>query len=150
MTRRGGGTGKGRPAFTHADFLARVVVREDGCWGWRGRSDSKGYSRFTGSPSRWQRAHIYSYEHYVGPVPAGMVLDHFKCDQRWCFNYEHVRPETSGGNTLRGKSFSAVNARKKTCPHCGGPYSYRRDGRRYCRTLKNYRQRQRRMDAAKL
>lgn len=125
---------------THADFLARLVVREDGCWEWIAGRSPKGYAMFRitlEDGTTYTRAHIYSYEHYVGPVPTGLTLDHFKCDREWCVNYEHLRPATNKVNVLRGNGPTAQNARKTKCPR-GHKYDKQRsDGRRYCSECKN-------------
>lgn len=122
-----------------SDFMAHIVKLENGCWQWRGRRDRKGYGRFAST-----RAHIWAYEQKVGPVPEGTVLDHWLCDNKWCANYEHVRPETNRVNTLRGTSFSARNHAKTECPKCGGPYEVNYRGQRFCRPCRNARSRRRR------
>jgi hypothetical protein len=89
-------------------------------------------------------AHRVRYEDEVGPIPEGMVLDHYMmpggCSTSCC-NPEHVRPITNRSNILRGCSPSAKNARKSHCIH-GHPLSgdnlmvgQGRGGlpRRYCR-----------------
>ena len=54
-------------------------------------------------------AHRWSYQHHIGPVPEGLVLDHL-CRVRHCVNPDHLEPVTSRENTLRGEGFAAVNA----------------------------------------
>jgi hypothetical protein len=51
----------------------------------------------------------------VGPVPDGLVLDHFACDNPPCVNPSHLRPVTHWENSSRGNSPAAVNARKTHC-----------------------------------
>jgi hypothetical protein len=67
------------------------------------------------------RAHRVAYELLVGPIPDGMHLDHL-CRTPACVNPAHLEPVTPRVNSLRGVSFSAVNATKETCP-AGHPYS---------------------------
>lgn len=64
------------------------------------------------------RAHVYAYERKYGPVPKGLVLDHFVCDTPACCNPDHVRPTTSRRNSLRSDvAPAAINARKTHCKH---------------------------------
>ncbi len=67
------------------------------------------------------RAHRFAFEMARGPVPEGLQLDHL-CRVRHCVNPGHLELVTSRVNTLRGTSFSAVNATKTHCPK-GHPYS---------------------------
>lgn len=126
----------GRPPHGWPEFMANVTVLPNGCWQWGGRTDGKGYGMFKDT-----RAHIWAYTEKVGPVPEGMVLDHWRCDNVWCANYEHVRPETNRVNVLRGTSFSARNHAKTECPTCGGPYERNSRGQRFCRPCRNARKR---------
>jgi hypothetical protein len=47
-------------------------------------------------------------------VPTGLHLDHL-CGNRSCVRPDHLEPVTQRENTLRGGSFSAVNAKKTHC-----------------------------------
>lgn len=96
------------------------VVCENGCWEWVGNTDSQGYGRLTNRATRKMAgAHRFMYERLVGPVPAGLTLDHL-CRNRACCNPSHLEPVTHRENALRGVSFAAVNARKTHCAKCGG------------------------------
>lgn len=57
--------------------------------------------------------HVVVYEAHVGPVPEGMVLDHWVCDNRWCVNHHHVRPATQRENILRGNGATAKRHRDR-------------------------------------
>lgn len=98
-------------------LLSRVVVDEQGCWRWQGVIAPNGYGAFRiriDSRRVYKRAHRVAYETFVGPIPAGLVLDHL-CRVLDCVNPEHLEPVTVGENTRRGVGFAAVNARKRSC-----------------------------------
>lgn len=87
-----------------------------GCWLWRGNVND-GYGRF--EPRRAGkrvsvRAHRWAYEHFVGPIPAGLHLDHL-CRYRLCVNPSHLEPVTNEENNRRSESLSAHNLRKTAC-----------------------------------
>lgn len=42
-------------------------------------------------------AHRFSYQHYVGPIPPGMDVDH-RCRNRACVNPSHLRTATRSQN----------------------------------------------------
>jgi hypothetical protein len=50
---------------------------------------------------RTNRAHRLMYEQEVGPIPAGMVIDHL-CRNHRCIRPSHLEPVTRGENTRRG------------------------------------------------
>lgn len=85
-----------------------------GCHVWTAGFREGGYGWFR-DDRKSVAAHIFAWERKNGPTPSGLVLDHFACDNPPCCNPDHVRPETRGGNVLRGTAPSAVNARKQRC-----------------------------------
>lgn len=100
-------------------FWIRVVKLGDNkCWEWTGDKEKKmGYGLFLRRVvdlGKSVRAHRYSYELHKGKIPKGLVIDHL-CRNKSCVNPEHLEAVTYKENTLRGKSFSAVNARKTHC-----------------------------------
>lgn len=98
-------------------FWARVE-KGDACWRWLGANDKKtGYGSFS-QGGRTTSAHRLAYELTVGPVPAGLVLDHLchnadsgcpggrTCAHRSCVRPDHLEPVTQSINVLRGRRWS--------------------------------------------
>ncbi len=82
----------------------RLYVPEpnSGCWLWLGsvcRRDrpNQQYGKFH-LEKRDVYAHRFSYEYYVGPIPAGLDLMH-RCDTPSCVNPSHLKPGTARDNT---------------------------------------------------
>lgn len=123
-------------------FRKYLSPQPNGCVLWTG-SKREGYGRLRVKRNeKWTGpdAHILAYEHFIGPIPEGKVLDH-KCRTRACVNEYCTEPVTRGENVLRGETLSAANVKKTHCPK-GHPYSgenlilaSRSDGRkvRQCR-----------------
>lgn len=116
-------------------FEAKISYEPmSGCWLWTA-STSRGYGNLQ-MRGRSRRAHQVSYEHHVGPIPNGLVLDHL-CRQRCCVNPEHLEPVTSRENVLRGDTLPARNIAAEICVN-GHPFdaknTYRNPrGKRECR-----------------
>ena len=85
----------------------------DDCWEWLGNRNPDRLGVF-GLGGRMYLAHRVGYTLFRGEIPAGLVLDH-QCDVSDCVNPFHVEPATNRENVLRGRSFSATNARKTHC-----------------------------------
>lgn len=88
------------------------------------------------------RAHRWSYAHRVGPIPAGLEVDH-RCNNRRCVRPSHLAAVTHAANTLRSTGPTAINARKTHCP-AGHAYDaantrHKRDGSRCCRACERTR-----------
>lgn len=144
-------TGFQRSELTDVErFMAKVIVLDDGCWEWQGQT-WKGHGRFhNGETGTMMAAHRWSYEHHVGPIDEGLVLDHtchtndptcndgVDCRHRRCVNPAHLEPVDSPENTRRGNGPTAVNAAKTECVN-GHPFDekntyVRANGKRQCRT----------------
>ncbi len=100
-------------------FWPRIKILDNGCWLWVGNLHS-GYGRFYYHGTEF-RAHVWAYTNCIGPVPAGLELDHL-CRNRACVNPLHLEPVTTKVNLLRGVSPPAINARKTHCSN-GHPLS---------------------------
>lgn len=60
--------------FPSLAFMARYRIEpgDNACWLWTGGARTpKGYGRFCNTG-----AHRYAYELFVGPIPAGLTIDH--------------------------------------------------------------------------
>lgn len=93
------------------------------CWTYTGHIDRNGYGlfRFGGSHVG---AHRFSYEVVIGPIPAGLELDHL-CNNRSCVNPSHLEPVTRGENVQR-----AVSRRT----HCKHGHEFTEDNTRWNRS----------------
>lgn len=77
-----------------------TVDPETGCWVWSRSVTGKGYAQtFVGGKN--QGAHRVFYEHFRGPIPAGLHIDHL-CRVRACVNPDHLEAVTVTENTRRG------------------------------------------------
>lgn len=119
-----------------------VLITESRCWLWQGRLDRGGYGVWKGD-----RAHRITYRAFVGPIPRGLVLDHFVCGQRSCVAPHHLEPVTAVENTRRAVALGQRTSTQRV--HHGAKRfcvrgheftdanTYRdRHGRRFCRACR--------------
>lgn len=80
---------------TARDRFEAFVRKSDSCWIWTGGRYPTGYGR-------WGRdyAHRCAYAIYVGPIPAGMTIDH-TCFVKPCVNPLHLELVTKRENIQR-------------------------------------------------
>lgn len=99
-------------------FWSRVKKTKS-CWLWLGAKNNSGYGT-TVWGARTLVAHRVAFKLAGKRVPAGFELDHL-CRRRNCVRVSHLEPVTHRVNVLRGKSPSALHAKKTHCPK-GHPY----------------------------
>jgi hypothetical protein len=78
---------------------------EGPCWIWQGHhvGSSGRYGRFrptTRQTDPQVYAHRWSYEHFVGPIPDGLMVDHL-CEVKSCVNPAHLESVTPAENNRR-------------------------------------------------
>lgn len=124
--------------LTEDDFHQRYVKVGD-CWLWTGPKVNSGYGLMGGR----MLAHRWSHEHFIGPIPEGMQVDH-SCRQKLCVNPAHLEAVSPKVNSRRWAD---------TITHCPRGHAYegwnllpqtlRRGERTYtvrgCRTCHNAR-----------
>lgn len=86
-------------------LLSRLIIEpESGCLLWVGRVDACGYGRINAQSfngiKRPQEVHRVAYEMFVGPIPAGLEIDHL-CRVRHCASPAHLEPVTRAENNRR-------------------------------------------------
>jgi hypothetical protein len=87
------------------------------CWNWLGSRTvaGNGYGQIK-SRGRSYVTHRVTYEHFVGPVPDGLQLDHL-CRNTACCNPDHLEPVTLRENIHRAR---------RLVTHCPAGHLYER------------------------
>lgn len=122
------------PLNTIDTILARLR-REGGHWLYSGALASNGYAKAQ-LAGRAVMVHRAVYEHFAGPIPDGLHIDHL-CRVRHCANPAHLEPVTCRENLLRGGTDAARKFNSHSCVN-GHPFDdantrRRPDGTRSCR-----------------
>lgn len=81
---------------------------DTGCWVWTGPVDGDGYARqgASGAKKPSRLVHRQTYEHFRGPIPDGITLDHLCLNTICCWPW-HMEPVTNEENVRR------MNKRRK-------------------------------------
>lgn len=139
------------PPLTEELFVARTERQEDGCLLWTGRTLPSGYAIYK-TGGRTVYVYRWAYEHFVGPIPEGLTIEHLchdpficqlvqRCPHRRCAEPSHLLPLTGAENSMRGGSPLAWKSRQIDCVHghpLSGPNLYvTPGGRRQCRQCRN-------------
>lgn len=96
-------------------LFSRVATDSDtGCWNWTGAL-AHGYGVIAVGSRRQKLTHRLSYELLVGPIPAGLEIDHL-CKNTACLNPAHLEAVTRVENLHRSDAWSGRNFRKTHCP----------------------------------
>ncbi len=81
----------GRPAGITIPNIQRFMEKiyiTDSHWLWTAATNNKGYGCFWDNETRRvELAHVWSYKHFIGPVPSGYDVHHNGCPYKHC-----VRP----------------------------------------------------------
>jgi hypothetical protein len=96
-------------------IASRLVEDENGCLNWVGARSSGGYGNIALPNGTNTSVHRVAWEHHVGPIPEGFVLDH-TCRNPACSNVAHLEPVTQRLNLRRGATLTAHNAARTHCP----------------------------------
>lgn len=130
-------------------IMRRVVESPEGCWLYQGRCGPAGYGYVTLNKDegscRTALTHRVAYEHFVGPIPDGLSLDHL-CRVRNCCNPWHLDPVDTKTNNRRGEAPRIVLNRMDRCVEGHGlttdnSYVDPSTGFRRCRTCRDAKRR---------
>lgn len=81
--------------WSHVNFLTPT-----GCWIYDiGDNTATGYAT-TSVNGKTVRAHRWAWEHFNGPIPEGLTIDHL-CRTRTCMNPNHMELVTPSENSRR-------------------------------------------------
>jgi hypothetical protein len=103
----------GREPFDRSRRVLEKVVRGEGCWAWTANHTNEGYGVVTYCGVR-TTAHRVVYQLLVGPIPAGMQLDHL-CRNPSCVNPFHLEAVSGRENLRRGQGWSGRHAQQTHC-----------------------------------
>jgi len=122
------------PAVRFLEKVAAFGSSELDCWEWGAKRNNRGFGVFWDG-HRGVLAHRFSYEMWIGPIPAGLLLDHL-CGNPACVRPDHLEPVTRG-NEPPGPAADAARGQPAAQTHCAHghllPEERSRAGKRRCR-----------------
>jgi hypothetical protein len=137
----------GRPRTDPKVRFWNNVHKTDYCWEWTGSKFKEGYGSFY-LDGKCKGAHRQSYEWEYGPIPGGLDIDHYVCDNTSCVRPSHLKAVTHAQNISRGMR-KADRSKWKPKPnslktHCPRNHEYTPEntyvnpkGSRVCRACRN-------------
>jgi hypothetical protein len=136
--------GAGGRRKTPAERLASRLVRQpNGCLEWTGSISPKGYGRIRVN-GKSLFTHRFAWELVNGPIPDGVLIRHYVCDNPPCCEPTHLRPGTQTDNmadmVAKGRSGTRPGSAVTHCPD-GHEYTsentyVKPDGGRECRACR--------------
>lgn len=130
---------KSRPPLGR--FLEKVDFSGK-CWLWTGAKNGKGYGALSANGKSAYPAHRWSYEYFIGPIPAEKQIDHL-CRVHECVNPLHLDAVTVRENLMRGNTLARRN---KHATHCIHGHEFTNEntgidarGDRFCKACKRQR-----------
>jgi hypothetical protein len=82
------------------ESMQTKIVPVNDCWEWVGSTNAKGYGSVADGSGGTMLAHRKAYELLVGPIPAGLTLDHL-CMRTVCVRPSHLEPVDNAENQRR-------------------------------------------------
>lgn len=115
-------------------YCDRIIKQADGCWLWTGANNGRYGISVDPKTKRVTTAHRVLYEHFKGPIPDGLEVDHL-CRVKLCVNPDHLEPVTSKENMRRANAHP-----RKLKTHCKRGHEYtpentviNKRGNRHCK-----------------
>lgn len=106
-------------------FHLKYIITNE-CWLWRASKLESGYGLFTDESGKTVTAHRWSYQHFKGVIPQGLIIDHI-CRNPSCVNPKHLQAITQSNNIKRSLLVKARSART----HCKHGHAFTPENTRY-------------------
>lgn len=102
---QGKGPSGPKPTPIEHRFWPKVIVMQEGCWGWDASKHKHGYGKIGvgGHGMGWVCAHVVSWLIHFGPIPDGLWVLH-KCDNPECCRPDHLflgTPQDNSRDSVR-------------------------------------------------